>query len=114
MTFMKMFGNNYWYAGAGYIYTMYVFRERLSFQTGGLINFRESKQVSYFAGLDVKLLEENRFNPDVRTAIGINLKRRDDPLIRIWVEYYSGRVPYSTIEYGRVNWLGAAMAIVLR
>jgi hypothetical protein len=113
LTYLRMYGNNYWYAGAGYIYTVYVYRERFSFQSGGLMNFRESKQVSYFAGFDVKLLEENSFNPDIRTALGINLKRKNRSLVKIWAEYYSGRVPYSTIEYGRINWIGAALALNL-
>jgi hypothetical protein len=114
LTYLKMYGNNYWYAGAGYIYTIHVFRERFSLQTGGLMNFRESKLLGYFAGVDIKFLEENRFNPDIRAAFGFNLKRKNEPLIRIWAEYYSGCVPYSTIEYGRINWLGAAMSIALK
>jgi len=113
LTYMRMYGNNYLYAGAGYIYTIHVFRERFSFQAGGLMNFRESKPTGYFAGLDIKLLEENNFSPDIRSAAGINLKRKNKSLLRIWAEYYSGRVPYSTIEYGRVNWIGAAMAMDL-
>jgi len=111
LTYLGMQGNNYWYAGAGWIYTTHVFRERLSFQSGCLLNFRESKPVGYFTGLDIKILEENNFYPDVRTAIGINFKRKTESLVRIWAEYYSGRLPYSTIDYGRVKWLGMAMAL---
>ncbi len=110
LTYLVMYGNNYWYAGTGWIYTIHLFRERLSFHAGGLLNFRESKPVSYFTGLDIKILQENNFYPDVRTAIGISFNRRKEPLIRLWAEYYSGQLPYSTIDYGRVNWLGLAMA----
>ena len=78
-----------------------------------MLNIRESKPLSYFAGLDIKLLEENSFSPDIRSAAGINIKRKSKSLLRIWAEYYSGRVPYSTIDYGRVNWIGAAMALDL-
>jgi hypothetical protein len=113
LTYMRVYGNNYLYAGAGYIYTIHVFRERFSFQGGGLLNFRESKPLSVFTGIDIKLLEENNFSPDIRSAAGINIKRKNKSLLRIWAEYYSGRVPYSTIEYGRVNWIGAAMALDL-
>jgi hypothetical protein len=111
LTYMRMYRNNYFYAGAGYIYTINVFRERFSFQAGGLINFMDSRPVSYFAGLDMKLLEENSFIPDIRTAFGINFNRKAEPLLRIWAEYYSGRLPYSTIDYGRVNWVGAGIIL---
>lgn len=111
LTYLGKSGNDYWYAGAGYIYTIHVFRERFSIQSGGVLNFREEKPVSYFTGLDIKILAENDFYPDIRTAFGINLNRKSDPLIRIWAEYYSGRLPYSTIDYGRVNWFGMAMAL---
>jgi hypothetical protein len=111
LTYLRLYGNNYWYAGAGYIYTIHVFRERFSIQAGGLLNFREEKALSCFTGIDIKFLEENSFSPDLRAALGINLKRRSEPLVRIWAEYYSGRLPYSTIDYGRVKWIGMAMAL---
>ena len=111
LTYLRLNGNNYWYAGAGYIYTIHVYRERFSIQAGGILNFREEKTLGCFTGLDMKLLEENSYNPDIKAAFGINLKRRNEPLVRIWAEYYSGRLPYSTIDYGRVNWIGMAMAL---
>jgi len=114
LTYMRMRGNNYLYAGAGYIYTIYVYRERFSFQAGGLMNFRETRPVSLFTGLDMKVLEENDFYPDIRTAFGVRFNRRSSPLVRIWAEYYTGRLPYSTIDYGRINWLGLAMALILK
>ncbi|HUX96822.1 MAG TPA: DUF1207 domain-containing protein [Bacteroidales bacterium] len=113
LTYMRKFGNNYWYAGAGYIYTIHVFRDRFSFQGGGLVNISEKRPLSYFAGLDIKSLAENEFYPDVRSAFGISVKRKSEPLVRIWVEYYSGRLPYSTIDYGRVSWIGMAMVLIL-
>jgi hypothetical protein len=111
LTYFRQNRNNYWYAGAGYIYTIHVFRERFSMMSGGVLTFRDRKPLSCFTGLDIKVLAENDFYPDIRTAFGINLKRRSEPLIRIWAEYYSGRLPYSTIDYGRVNWFGMAMAL---
>ena len=111
LTYMGKYGNNYWYAGAGYIYTIHVFRERFSILSGGVLNFREENPVSYFTGIDIKILAENDFYPDIRTAFGINLNRKSEPLIRIWAEYCSGKLPYSTIDYGRVNWFGMAMAL---
>jgi hypothetical protein len=110
LTYLRCFRNGYFYGGAGFIYTKYVFRKRFSLQAGGLINFRDMGQVNLFTGADLKLLEENKFSPDIRAAFGINFNRNSAPLMRIWAEYYSGRLPYSTIDYGRVNWFGLAMA----
>jgi hypothetical protein len=111
LTYLREYGNNFIYAGAGYIYTKNVFRERLSFQGGGILNFGKPSPVNLFTGLDIKLLEENDFNPDIRTAFGISINRKAVSLMRVWMEYYSGRLPYSTIDYGRVNWFGLGMRI---
>ncbi len=109
LTYMRKYGNSYFYAGAGGVYNKYAFRERLSFQAGGLLNFRNTGAVNLFSGIDLKVLAENDFNPDIRTAFGVSFNRKSESLIRIWAEYYSGRLPYSTIDYGRVNWYGLAM-----
>jgi hypothetical protein len=114
LTLLRFFGTNYLYAGVGEIYTPYVFRERFSMQAGGLLNFGSSKPVSFFTSANIKLLAENDFIPDVRTALGINFNRKSESIFRIWLEYYNGQLPYSTIDYGRVNWLGMALAINLK
>jgi hypothetical protein len=111
LTYLFRHDADFLYAGAGLIYNPYVYRERLSFQAGGVFNFEKSKPVNPFAGIDLKLLAENDFVPDIRTAIGICFRRRSKALLRIWAEYYSGQLPYSTIDYGRVNWFGMALMI---
>jgi len=111
LTYLRKYGNSFFYAGTGYIYTINVFRERLSFQAGGLFSFGQPGPLNLFTGMDIKSLAENDFNPDIRTAFGISFNRRSESLMRIWLEYYSGRLPYSTIDYGRVNWFGFGMRI---
>jgi hypothetical protein len=111
LTYLRLTGVNYWYAGIGEIYTKYVFRKRFSFQGGGLLNFGKSKHVNLFTSLNLKLLAENNFYPDIRTAFGVSVNRKSESMIRIWMEYYSGQLPYSTLDYGRVNWLGLAMCL---
>jgi len=110
-TYMRKWGNNYFYAGAGGVYTKYAFRKRLSLQAGGLFNFREKKAVNLFTGADLKIISENGFYPDLRSAFGISFNRKNESIARIWAEYYTGRLPYSTIDYGRVNWLGLALSL---
>jgi hypothetical protein len=111
LTYLRTWGQDYWYAGAGGIITKNVFRERFSFQGGGLYNFRKSKPVNLFTSLNLGVFAENEFIPDVRSAFGVSFNRKSESLARIWLEYYNGQLPYSTLDYGRVSWLGLAMWI---
>lgn len=111
LTYLRLKGTNYWYAGLGEIYTKNAFRKRLSLSGGGLLNFGKSNPVKLFTSLNLKLFAENNFVPDIRTSFGISFNHKAESLIRIWVEYYSGQLPYSTLDFGRVNWLGAGMWI---
>jgi len=113
LTYLRLMLNGYWYAGIGEVYTKYVFRERLSVNGGGLWDFGKSKPINLFTSINIKFFAKNEFNPDIRTALGVNFNRKSESLVRIWLEYYSGQLPYSTLKYGRVNWLGLAMWINL-
>ncbi len=113
LTYLRLRGENYWYAGIGEIYTKHVFRKRLSFQGGGLVVFGIPKTVNPFLSVNLKMFAENDFIPDVRTATGVNVMHRTQPIMRLWFEYYSGELPYGTLHYGRVSWIGLAMAVNL-
>ena len=113
-TFLRLNGKDYWYAGAGEIYTPYSFRKRFSVFGGGLWNFGKSEKINFFGSFNLKLLQENNFSPDFRDAYGINIMRNKEPLLRIWIEFYSGHLPYSTLKYGRISWIGAGMSICLK
>jgi hypothetical protein len=113
ITYLRSNSNNYWYASAGEIYTKYVFRKRFSLQGGGLFNFAKPKPINYFTSINVKLLAENDFAPDLRAVYGVNFNRKSESLFRIWAEYYTGHLPYSTIDYGRVTWMGLGLSINL-
>jgi hypothetical protein len=110
-TFLRMWKSNYFYLGAGEIYTKYVFRKRSSFQGGGYLNFGKSEKLNFFASTNIRLLAQNDFNPDIRIAFGLNILRKSEPLLRIWIDYFSGHLPYGTLDYGRISWLGANMLI---
>lgn len=113
LTYLKLLSSNYWYISIGEVYTKYAFRDRASVQVGGLLNFGKPKPIGYFAGIDIKMFAQNDFSPDVRTALGFNFNRNAESLVRIWFEYYSGQLPYSTLKYGRVNWFGLGMVVSL-
>ncbi len=113
LTFLRYNRKNYWFAGLGEIYTKYVFRKRFSMQVGGLLNFKESKPINFFTSGNIKVLAENNYVPDFRSALGVNINRKSESLIRLWLEYYNGQLPYGTVDYGRVSWIGLAMAMNL-
>ena len=111
ITYLKLYHKSYWYLSVGEIYTKYLFRKRFSCFTGYLLEFKDYRTFSFFTALNVKFFAENNFQPDCRASIGINCKRENEPIVRIWFEYYNGHLPYSTLDYGRVNWFGFAMWI---
>lgn len=113
LTWIFSKGNNYFYAGVGEIYTKYVFRKRFSMQLGGYVNLAEMKSMDIFTSVNSKLFAENDFYPDIRLAAGMAIKKGKESFIRIWAEYFSGNLPYSTLNYGMVRWAGLAMAINL-
>ena len=112
-TWMLVKGESYFYAGFGEIYTIHVFRKRFSVQTGYLLERKNRKPVSIFTSSNIKLLAENNFYPDIRLAAGISFNRKGESLARVWAEYYNGRLPYSTIDYGRINWAGLSISLDL-
>ena len=113
LTWMLVKGESYIYAGFGEIYTINVFRKRFSVQAGYLLERKTEKTVSLFTSSNIRLLAENNFYPDIRLAAGISFNRKGESLARIWAEYYYGRLPYGTIDYGRLNWAGLALSMDL-
>ncbi len=109
ITWLRHFRPGYLYAGAGMIYTPYAFRKRAVLQAGGL--FQTRGPVAFFSSVDCKSIAENEFVPDIRTLAGISVARKSIPLFRLWAEFYSGELPYSTIDYGRVMWVGLGVFV---
>lgn len=113
ITYLRNAGRGYFYLGAGYIYTIWAYRKRGSFQAGLMQEFGQGKTINYFMSGDLHLNGENDFNPELRLTGGLLIKRDNRPLLRICAEYYTGFVPYGTIDYGKIHWLGASMAFPL-
>jgi hypothetical protein len=109
ITFLKLKRNDYWYISLGEIYTKFVFRKRFSINGGGIINYRKLKPISFFNSINVKVFAQNNFRPDIRAALGVSFNRKTESMAKIWFEYYNGQLPYSTLDYGRVSWIGLAL-----
>ena len=104
---------SYFYTGIGEIYTRYAFRKRFSLQAGCLLEKGQDKPMNLFTSSSIRLFAENDFHPDIWIAAGISFNRKGGSLARIRAEYYTGRLPYSTLDYGRVTWAGLALSMDL-
>jgi len=111
LTYLRLSNENYWYFGFGEIYTKYVFRERFSIFGGGYYSIIERKKIDLFSSFNIRVSADHNFEPDVRFGTGINIKKENRSILKIWAEYYNGQLPYSTLDYGRVKWIGLAMWI---
>jgi len=103
-----------YYGGLGMVITPHAVRERFSAQLGTYFQrqSRKSQSLQFVGGLDVKIFEQNDFTPNIKTAIGIELGKPDKAHMAIMLEYYTGHLPYSTLEYKQVQWLGLSLFLL--
>lgn len=99
------------YGGAGYVITPNAVRERISFQTGFLFRKENKwiKNIRNIGGIDMKVFEQNDFTPNIKAGIGFETGQTDKVHLGFMVEYYMGHLPYSTLEYRMIDWLGLSL-----
>ncbi|HFA49022.1 MAG TPA: DUF1207 domain-containing protein [Bacteroidetes bacterium] len=104
-------GGARYYGGAGLVVRPEIIRKRVSFQFGSQYeHFLKTKlPLAFTAGIDVKILEENEFNPGLKTGLGFRLGKKESSPLRIIAEYYRGNLPYSPFEFKKVQWLGVGL-----
>lgn len=102
------------YAGLAEVFTPNAYRERFSFQLGyqGLYRLKESN-FALVSGIDIKSYQQNDFYPNTRIGFGISYLKQNIPKIQILLEYYNGHLPYSTLEYRQVQWIGISSVLQL-
>lgn len=105
--------NTEFYGGVGYVITPNAFRERWMFQTGLQSNLTISTSLDFIAGTDIKLYEENGYAPDIHAGIGISIKQRSLEQISFLIDIFVGQLPYSTLDYGSIFWVGPSCRIYL-
>jgi hypothetical protein len=101
------------YAGIGYVITPNAFRRRLMLEMGlqGNYELRPSLAVAY--GADIKIYNENDFSPDIHAGIGVVFKQRNVPQISFLIDIYTGKLPYSTLDFGSIFWIGPSCKVHL-
>ena len=112
-TWLRAFNTSYVYAGAGGIISKYVYRERLSFWSGAyLTQVTGRERLSLFESLNIRLIQEYSYNPDIRIVIGLNIMTSSKPAIRLWIEYYNGYLPYG-VFHNKTSWFGLGASMTL-
>jgi len=114
LTGSYQFQNIRLYGGFGMVITPNAIRQRFSTQAGFL--FRKSKNpdsiIRYILGADIKIFQQNNFTPNLRFGTGIEIGNMEKIHIGFLIEYYNGHLPYSVLEYKKVQWLGASLILL--
>lgn len=97
-----------YYYGFGYNISPNTVRKRSEIQGGYLYQrpFLSRPNLAYLFGLDLKLYEQNDFHPNIKIGAGIELGRNWRNPFMIIAEFYTGHLPYSTLEYQKVTLYG--------
>ena len=102
------------YGGFGFVITPSAVRERFSLQTGFLyrkaVNAKENFR--FIAGTDIKIFQQNDYTPNLKTGLGFEFGNSESIHAGFLIEYYNGHLPYSVLEYNKVNWLGISIFLL--
>ena len=93
------------YGGGRFVFRLDTPRKRIEFHNG--VVFKEflkgSTGSKLIAGYDLKLMQNNGFNPDLDLCLGYVLSEKS----HIQLKYYSGHLPFSRLERKyKASWLG--------
>jgi hypothetical protein len=102
------------YGGFGFVITPNAVRERLSLQTGFLYRkaLNSRGNFRFITGMDMKIFQENDYTPNLRTGLGIEFGNAGSTHAGLILEYYNGHLPYSVLEYEKVNWFGFSIFLL--
>lgn len=102
------------YGGLGYVITPNAVRERLSLQTGFLYRkaLNSKGNFRFIAGTDIKIFQQNDYTPNLRTGLGLEFGNEESTHAGFILEYYNGHLPYSVLEYNKVNWFGISIFLL--
>lgn len=100
--------NAQYYYGIGFNVSPHTTRKRSAFHGGFQFQhpIQASPRLGYVYGLHIRLDEQNDFRPSFKTGLGIELGRNNRNPFMVFLEYYYGNLPYSTLEYQKVQLYG--------
>jgi len=94
------------YLGLGQVITPNTFRKRFMLQAGFQGSFPINPALDFTLGTDIKLYDENDYIPDVHSGIGVTINQREQHQVNFSVDSFFGHLPYSTLDFGKVFWIG--------
>ena len=101
------------YVGIGQVITPNSFRKRFMVELGFQGSYPIKPKLDLTLGSDMKLYDENDFIPDIHSGIGITFKQRDQHQLNLSVDTYYGSLPYSTLDFSQIFWIGLSSRIYL-
>ena len=113
LIWLHQLGQTDFYGGLGYAFSPFIFRERWLVQVGVQTLQQLNEQLFFDGGFDLKIQQENAWHPEVHFGAGIAFRRDAENHAWLGLDGYYGYLPYSTLDYGKVFWLGAAAKIYL-
>ncbi len=104
-------GNSRYYYGAGLNFSPNTVREHMMYQCGYFYSrsFEGNPDLGLLAGIDIKIFQQNKFRPNYKFGIGVEIGRTKSKPLRLILEYYNGHLPYSTLESQTVQLFGAGL-----
>jgi len=102
------------YGGFGYVLTPNAVREPFSIQTGFLYrkSLNSKGNFRFIAGTDIKIFQQNDYTPNLKTGLGFEFGKAESTHAGFMIEYYNGHLPYSVLEYNKVNWFGFSIFLL--
>lgn len=81
-------------------------RKRLYTQIGTVWKQPNREKLRWWAGVDVRMIEQTNFHPGVTAAVGIEVGAIERNPLSLAVQAFHGPLPYSTFEQNINNWVG--------
>jgi len=99
------------YGGLGMVVRPNSIRDRFSFAFGSAFDkpLKSSLPLGFIGGANVKVLEQNNYNPGMKIGAGLRLGQQEKKPLKFIFEYYRGNLPYSPYEDRHVQWLGLSL-----
>lgn len=102
-----------YYMGSGVVITPNAFRKRFMAEMGMQGKTTWTQSIDWIFGFDAKIYHQNNFVPDIHLGTGIVFNAHNKQQLGINLDAYYGHMPYSTLDYGKVYWLGLSTFIYI-
>jgi len=110
----KLFNSWQGYLGVGFNVSPHTVRGRSTFQLGCEYTRPLNQRVALKTGINMTVHEHNDFYPNLRAGLGVEVGRNTQTPFILMISAYKGHLPYSTLEFQKVQLLGLSLIIPLR